>query len=110
MAAITVDVDTIIEKLLSVKGKHSLTVSSLTLPEVEWLAAQAKEAFMNQPVLLEVKAPLQVVGDIHGHYEDLLRIFDFCGYPPQSGLRNLSTAFPGELAKRVSPLRFSKGF
>ena len=36
---------------------------------------------MAQPMLLEVSAPVKIVGDIHGQYHDLIRVFDKCGYP-----------------------------
>lgn len=35
-------------------------------------------------MLLELGAPVNVIGDIHGQYEDLLRHFDNCGYPPKA--------------------------
>ncbi len=35
-------------------------------------------------MLVELECPVNIVGDIHGQYEDLLRHFDKCGYPPDS--------------------------
>ena len=32
-------------------------------------------------MLLELTAPLKIVGDIHGQYKDLLRLFEECGWP-----------------------------
>ena len=34
-----------------------------------------------QPMLLELSAPMQIVGDIHGQFLDLLRLFEFKGMP-----------------------------
>lgn len=46
---------------------------------------------MQQPIFLELEAPLKVCGtlvfmegDIHGQYPDLLRLFDHGKYPPES--------------------------
>ena len=67
------DVDDCIQRLLSFtpgKTGHRLSASEL-------LAAceQCKTILMAQPVLLELAAPIRVLGDVHGQYSDLLRLF-----------------------------------
>lgn len=42
----------------------------------------AKEIIKKQPVFLELTAPINILGDIHGQFSDLLRLFEFGGYPP----------------------------
>ncbi|KAK5981407.1 Serine/threonine-protein phosphatase, partial [Trichostrongylus colubriformis] len=37
---------------------------------------------LEQDTMIEIEAPVNVCGDIHGQYPDLLRIFNRCGYPP----------------------------
>lgn len=37
---------------------------------------------MQEGMLLELNAPVNIFGDIHGQYDDLLRHFDQLGYPP----------------------------
>lgn len=35
-------------------------------------------------MLLELESPVNIVGDIHGQFDDLLRHFDKLGYPPEA--------------------------
>jgi serine/threonine-protein phosphatase PP1 catalytic subunit len=44
----------------------------------------AREIFLRQPILLELEAPIKIVGDIHGQYCDLLRLFDYGQFPPEA--------------------------
>lgn len=77
-----VDVDNVIEQLLAVRGARPGRQVNLTEGEIRWLCIKSKEIFSNQPVLLELEAPIKICGDIHGQYYDLLRLFEYGGFPP----------------------------
>ena len=72
-----IDVDAIIEKLLSVRGSKPGKIVNLTEQEIRGLCIKSREIFISQPILLELEAPLKICGDIHGQYYDLLRIFEY---------------------------------
>ena len=57
---------------------------NLTESEVKWLCVKGREVLVGQPVLLELEAPIKICGDIHGQYFDLLRLFEYGGFPPQA--------------------------
>jgi serine/threonine-protein phosphatase PP1 catalytic subunit len=40
--------------------------------------------FESEPQLLELSGPIYICGDIHGQFDDLLKIFRNIGYPPHS--------------------------
>ena len=56
------DVDNIIEQLLSVRGSRPGRQVNLTESEIRWLCVKSKEIFTNQPVLLELEAPIKICG------------------------------------------------
>jgi len=72
--------------------------------EVSKLCSLAREQFLNEPMLLDVSAPVRVVGDIHGQYIDLLKILDHCGYPPNTNYLFLGITWIGErILWKLSP-------
>ena len=58
--------------------------NQLTQDEIKFLCTKALEVFMEEPVLLEITAPVNICGDTHGQYNDLLRLFEFGGRPPDT--------------------------
>ena len=75
------NVDDIIEKLLSVRGNKPGKQVDLKEEEIKFLIENSLPIIKEQKMLVELEAPLHVCGDIHGQYYDLLRIFEHCGYP-----------------------------
>jgi len=78
------DVDAIIDKLLEVRGSKPGRQVQLTEQEIKSLCIQSRSLFINQPILLELEAPIKICGDTHGQYYDLLRLFEYGGFPPEA--------------------------
>lgn len=53
--------------------------------EIELICMKAREVFLSQPSLLKLKSPTKVVGDVHGQFNDLLRILKLSGDPSETG-------------------------
>ena len=74
------NIDSIIQRLLDVRGSRPGKYVQLTELEIFGLCLKSREIFLSQPILLELEAPLKICGDIHGQYYDLLRLFEYGGY------------------------------
>lgn len=57
-----IDVDSIIDQLLSVRGNRPGRQVNLTESEIRWLCVKSREIFTTQPVLLELEAPIKICG------------------------------------------------
>ncbi|KAN0100599.1 Metallo-dependent phosphatase-like protein [Tylopilus felleus] len=79
------DVDDMIQRLLDVgyTGKVSKSLC-LKNAEIAAICQAAREVFLSQPTLIELSPPVKIVGDVHGQYSDLIRLFEMCGFPPSS--------------------------
>ncbi|KAK8693871.1 hypothetical protein V6N13_071438 [Hibiscus sabdariffa] len=53
--------------------------------EVGELCYAAEQIFMQEPSVLQLKAPIKVFGDLHGQFGDLMRLFDEYGFPSTAG-------------------------
>jgi hypothetical protein len=70
----------ITQRLLGVRGSPPGTMVRLSENEIKLLCVRARNVIMNQPMLLELEAPIKICGDVHGQYTDLLRLFEYGGY------------------------------
>ncbi|CAI4059280.1 salt homeostasis regulator SKDI_04G6400 [Saccharomyces kudriavzevii IFO 1802] len=80
-----IDIDEIIQKLLDAgyAAKRTKNVC-LKNSEIIQICHKARELFLTQPALLELSPSVKIVGDVHGQYADLLRLFTKCGFPPMA--------------------------
>ncbi|XP_039027439.1 serine/threonine-protein phosphatase BSL1-like [Hibiscus syriacus] len=85
----------------SPQGLHKKVISTLLRPrnwkaptnrrffldsyEVSELCYAAEQIFMQEPTVLQLKAPVKVFGDLHGQFGDLMRLFDEYGFPSTAG-------------------------
>ncbi|CAM9742064.1 unnamed protein product [Heterosigma akashiwo] len=77
-------VDDVLNMLLSVRADRPGTEVRLPEEYIMLIARKSREIFLSQPMLLEVGSPLNICGDIHGQYHDLIRLFELGGFPPDS--------------------------
>ncbi|CDK28810.1 unnamed protein product [Kuraishia capsulata CBS 1993] len=79
------DLDAIIETLVETGFSRSYSRKfKISGKDIKYICASARKIFLDQPMLLELASPVKVVGDIHGQFHDLLRVFKLCGFPPHS--------------------------
>jgi serine/threonine-protein phosphatase PP1 catalytic subunit len=79
----TIDLDDMISRLLDAGYSTKITKAvCLKNAEIIAICTAARELLLSQPALLELSAPVKIVGDVHGQYTDLIRLFEMCGFPP----------------------------
>mmetsp|Transcript_21684 Transcript_21684/g.47215 ORF Transcript_21684/g.47215 Transcript_21684/m.47215 type:complete len:343 (+) Transcript_21684:118-1146(+) len=78
-----VDLDDMISQLRAVEHKLP-TEQNVSFPvgRITSLCHLVRDVIKEQDMLLDLEAPINLCGDIHGQYHDLLRIFNHAGYPP----------------------------
>ena len=77
-------IDKIINKILLAKEYKPNTEIDLLENEINWVLVKAYEIIKNQPVFIELDSPINICGDVHGQFYDLLRLFNYVGFPPKS--------------------------
>ncbi|GAA0150159.1 protein phosphatase [Lithospermum erythrorhizon] len=71
----------IVRRLLEGKGGKQVQLSEA---EIRQLCVNGRQIFLSEPNLLHVRAPIRICGDLHGQYKDLLRVFEYGGFPPSA--------------------------
>ncbi|CCJ30013.1 unnamed protein product [Pneumocystis jirovecii] len=95
LALKNLDVDDMIQRLLDAGYSGKVTKAiCLKNAEVFAICRAAREVFLSQPSLLELTPPVKIVGDVHGQYADLIRLFEMCGFPPSANYLFLGDYYP----------------
>ena len=70
------------------------------------LCDMASQIICEQPMVLDVKAPVKIFGDIHGQFTDLMKFFYIYGCPYENGnpkdIENFDYVFLGDYVDRGS--------
>jgi len=82
--AVELDVDTIITTCKDAKGAKAGKGINVDELQEKALCTSTREVLLGQSALLELEAPLKICGDVHGQFQDLLRLFEYGGFPPES--------------------------
>lgn len=78
------DLDFIIYNILLSRIDQNKKIQELvSCDHLSKLIINARTYTENEPILYQLNAPMIIVGDLHGNIDDLVRIFERCGYPPK---------------------------
>ena len=90
------DPDKIIESVIKSRSDRSIRIETLIQDkQILDILNDVDNILVKEPILLKIPPPVRVVGDLHGNIDDLLRIFETDGYPP-----NMKYLFLGEYVDR----------
>jgi len=74
--------DEVLKTCLEVRGGKAGKLIQNQDMHLRSLCAAVREVILTQSPFLELEAPICICGDIHGQYYDLLRLFEYGGFPP----------------------------
>uniref|UniRef100_A0AAF5RV04 Serine/threonine-protein phosphatase n=1 Tax=Wuchereria bancrofti TaxID=6293 RepID=A0AAF5RV04_WUCBA len=100
-------IQTVVDKLTK-DWEPAKCQSLFTESELIELCYRAREMFWMQPALIEINPPINVMGDIHGQFEDLIALFTLNGFPPDKKYLFLVTLLRGNHESR--PVNKQYGF
>uniref|UniRef100_F1KZ78 Serine/threonine-protein phosphatase n=1 Tax=Ascaris suum TaxID=6253 RepID=F1KZ78_ASCSU len=87
--------DGIITKLSGLYKRPGTITGVMSLDEILKILSYTATAIMQDGSLVEVDAPIKVIGDIHGQYQDMHKLFDLIGRVP-----NVKMIFLGDYVDR----------
>ncbi|MFH4982065.1 hypothetical protein AB6A40_008774 [Gnathostoma spinigerum] len=76
--------DGIISKLQGIAGSTTQHIGQLmTMDDIMIIISYANKLLMEDGALVEVEVPIKVVGDIHGQFDDMQKLFEIIGRVPE---------------------------
>mmetsp|Transcript_101737 Transcript_101737/g.323278 ORF Transcript_101737/g.323278 Transcript_101737/m.323278 type:complete len:501 (+) Transcript_101737:59-1561(+) len=74
--------DELVDRLVAVRQGDAEEAPAIRESHLRTLCSRVQEAFLEQEALLWLSAPIQICGDIRGHFNGLLRLLATSGFPP----------------------------
>jgi serine/threonine-protein phosphatase PP1 catalytic subunit len=69
------DIDNLLERLLEVRGcQPPLKFVQMSEQEINLLCDKSKDIFLNQPMLLELEAPIKICGNVVTYSQSINRL------------------------------------
>ncbi|CAE7937256.1 ppp1cc-b [Symbiodinium necroappetens] len=78
------DFEEIVKRCLDARSSKPGKPVAFEEQEIKALCLQVRSIFLSQSPFLELEAPMNICGDVHGQFHDLLRMFEYGGFPPNS--------------------------
>ncbi|KAJ7608340.1 Metallo-dependent phosphatase-like protein [Roridomyces roridus] len=94
-----------ISQLLNITSIDELQSPVPRNSEIRYICHAAREVLLAEPSLLELAAPVKIVGDVRGQFFDLLRLFGQFGYPGA-----VNYLFLGGFVSDIRPHSVKQGF
>lgn len=73
---VKINIGEVIQRLLH---SNNTDKCCITAEEAKTICITVRQIFMDEEILLRLEAPINVVGDVHGQFQDLLTIFEEVG-------------------------------